>query len=378
MIVRIAGALLLLFGVLAGGAASAHKPSDSYLGLCADGRALEGQWDIALRDLDLAIGLDGDADGVLTWGEVRARHAAIADYALGRLSIARGGEACPLAPSAHLVDEHTDGAYAVLRFSGTCARAEGTLAISYGLLFDLDAQHRGLLKLEEGGDTRSAVFSAAARSQAFGATDGGRLAQFASFVVDGAKHVAIGFDHILFLVALLLPAVMVREAGQWRPTGSLRATLWNVLGIVTAFTIAHSITLSAAALQIVQVPSRLVESAIAVSVVLTALDNLVAFLPRRRWLVAFAFGLLHGLGFASVLLDLGLPPAALTISLLGFNAGVEIGQLALVLVLMPLAHGLRERRGYPRYALGAGSAVIASIAVGWVIERAFELPFMPF
>ena len=148
--------------------------------------------------------------------------------------------------------------------------------------------------------------------------------------------------------------------------------------IVTAFPIAHSITLSLAALGVVKVPSRLVESMIALSVVLTAVDNIVPFLPRRRWLVAFAFGLLHGLGFASVLLDLGLPRATLALSLFGFNVGVEIGQLILVALLVPLAHLARNHRSYSRYAVGAGSALIAFYALGWVVERALKFSFMPF
>lgn len=356
----------------------AHKPSDSYLTVRVDGSAIEGQWDITLRDLDLVLGLDADGDGTLTWGEVRARHTKIAAYALGRLAIGNADGECAIRPTAQLVDEHTDGMYAVLRFSGACLGAADALSISYGLLFDLDAQHRGLLKLEAFGDVRSAIFSAEDRSMTFKAADADRLAQFGGFVADGVKHIAIGLDHILFLIALLLPAVMVREGRTWRPTGSLRATLWNVFGIVTAFTVAHSITLSLAALEIVKVPSRLVESLIALSVLLTALDNIFPFLPRRRWLVAFAFGLLHGLGFASVLLELQLPRAALVLSLLGFNAGVEIGQLALVATLVLLAHVLRDRSAYTRYAVGAGSTAIAFVALGWAVERAFAFTFMPF
>ncbi len=358
--------------------AGAHKPSDSYLTLRAAGAQVEGQWDIALRDLDLAVGLDADGDGTITWGEVRARHAAIADYAVRHLELKSGGAACPLGVTGHLVDSHTDGAYAVLNIAATCTAPIERLDVTYGLLFDKDAQHRGLLKLESGGTTRTAVFPIDARTQGFRLVEVSAPAQLASFIADGVKHIAIGFDHILFLVALLLPAVLVRDAGGWRPTGSLRATLLNVFGIVTAFTLAHSITLSLAVLDVVRLPSRLVESLIAVSVLATALDNVVAFLPRRRWLVAFAFGLLHGFGFAAVLLDLDLPRGALALSLLGFNLGVEAGQLVLVALLVPLAHLARGHRAYSRIAVGAGSTAIAIVALGWFVERAFRLTFMPF
>lgn len=363
---------------LGSGAALAHKASDSYLTLRVEDAAIEGQWDIALRDLDLAVGLDADGDGAITWGEVRSRHDAIAAYALRNLAVSNAGEACPLAVASHLVDEHSDGAYAVLRIAGRCARPIASLEVAYSLLFDLDAQHRGLLKLEGALGTRSVVFPADNRVQAFRLAESRPLADLATFIADGMKHIAIGFDHILFLVALLLPAVLVRRGRRWEPTGDLPGTMWNVVRIVTAFTVAHSITLSLAALQVVQVPSRLVESLIAISVLATALDNIVAFLPRRRWLVAFVFGLLHGFGFASVLIDLQLPRSALVLSLFGFNIGVELGQLALVALVVPLAHLARGRRAYSRYAVAGGSGVIAFVALGWFIERAFQFTFMPF
>ena len=375
---RLAMRLALLgLALLAALTAQAHKPSDSYLALAVEGAEITGQWDIALRDLEFAVGLDGDGDGRITWGEVRSRHEAIAAYALGRLAIRSGGESCPLAATAHLADQHSDGAYAVMRLAGRCPRAVEALQVDYRLLFDADAQHRGLLKLTMGGTTRSAVFPAGEPVQEFGAAESGKWRQFASYVADGAKHIAIGFDHILFLLALLLPAVMVRRDGRWEPASSFGATARNVVGIVTAFTLAHSVTLSLATLGIVNLPSRLVESAIAASVLLAALDNIHPFLPRRRWLVAFAFGLLHGFGFASVLLDLQLPASALALSLLGFNVGVELGQLALVAMVVPLAFLARSRPAYPRFAVAAGSALIAFVSLGWLVERAFQFPFMP-
>ena len=368
--------LLAAIVAVASLACEAHKPSDSYLTLQASGSALQGRWDIAVRDLDFALGLDADGDGSVTWGELRARHAEIDAYALAHLSLRSDGEACPLSVSDHLVDEHVDGAYAVLVLTGSCPRDVRALRVGYGLFFDLDAQHRGLLRISVGGQEGSAVFSAQTPEQSFG-TAGSRGRQFLGFVADGVKHIAIGFDHILFLVALLLPAVLVREGATWRPAGSLGVTVRNVVGIVTAFTIAHSITLSLATLGVVHLPSRLVESAIAASVLATALDNLVPFLPRRRWVVAFVFGLLHGFGFASVLLDLQLPASSLALSLMGFNVGVEIGQLIIVALIVPLAYAARTRVAYRQLAVAAGSVAIGFIAFGWLVERAFAIPFMP-
>ena len=132
-------------------------------------------------------------------------------------------------------------------------------------------------------------------------------------------------------------------------------------------------TLTLAALDVVSLPSRLVESAIAASVVLAALNNLWPLITRRVWLVAFGFGLIHGFGFASVLADLGLPQEGLVLALLGFNLGVEAGQLAIVLALLPLVYGLRQSALFKGFALPASSFAIALIASLWLIERAFDL-----
>src|SRR5947207_1767443 len=254
--------------------ALAHKPSDAYLTLARDGAALSGQWDIALRDLDNALSLDANGDGEITWGEVRAKHAEIAAYAIDRLQVASAGSACPLAVTSHAIDAHTDGAYAVLKLSGRCAQSGPTLTVDYRLFFDVDPQHRGLLNLVESGHSSSVVFSAENWHRIVGGNTTTPLMQFANYLDEGVWHIWLGFDHILFLVSLLLPAVLVRRHSEWRPAQSFRAAFVDVAKIVTAFTVAHSITLSLAALGIVSLPSRWIESAIALSVVLAALNNL--------------------------------------------------------------------------------------------------------
>jgi hypothetical protein len=165
----------------------------------------------------------------------------------------------------------------------------------------------------------------------------------------------------------------VHESRRWTGVGSFRAALTEVLWVVTAFTVAHSITLSIAALQIVELPSRFVESAIAASVVLAAANNLWPLVERRRWLVAFGFGLIHGFGFASVLTELGLPKDALVLSLLGFNVGVEIGQLAVVACFLPVAYLSRNTLLYRKGVFVGGSVFIMLVALVWLAERVFNL-----
>jgi hypothetical protein len=357
--------------------AHAHKASDSYLVLNVKGQEVTGQWDIALRDIDFAIGLDANSDGDITWGEVQARHTDIVAWALGRLTLQRGGD-CTLQVVEHLVDTHTDGAYAVLRLRGSCPSAAQALAIHYRLLFDIDALHRGLLRLDLDGVAHANVLAPDTGVLSIKAGETSRLAQFGQYLIEGVWHIWIGFDHILFLLSLLLPAVLVQttlmnNARRWVGVTTFRAALTEVLWVVTAFTLAHSITLTLAALQVVSLPSRWVESAIAASVVLAAANNLIPVVSKRRWLVAFAFGLIHGFGFASVLTELGLPKDALVLSLLGFNIGVEIGQLAIVAVFLPLAYLLRNTALYRKGVFVGGSVLTMLIALLWFAERAFNL-----
>lgn len=361
-----------VFAMCMAGAASAHKPSDSYLVLHVAGKQVTGQWDIALRDLDVAIGLDQDGDGELTWDEVRARHDAIAAYALARLTLASDGAACPLRVTEHLLDDHSDGAYAVLRLQATCAADIVALDANYRLLFDIDPQHKGLLRLSHQAQTSTAIFTPSSPVQKLQVADASRWRQFGDYVKHGVWHIWIGFDHILFLLSLLLPAVLVWSAAGWQGRATFRASFIEVLKVVTAFTLAHSVTLTLATLGVVALPSRVVESAIAASVVLAALNNIRPVFERSRAVMAFVFGLIHGFGFASVLLDLGLPKTALVLSLVGFNVGVELGQLAIVAVFLPLAFAARGTVAYRRVVLLGGSSVIALIAVVWLFERVVD------
>ena len=142
-----------------------------------------------------------------------------------------------------------------------------------------------------------------------------------------------------------------------------------MLKVVTAFTLAHSVTLSLAVLDVVHFPSRWVECGIALTVLLGALNNLKPVIVKRRWAVAFAFGLVHGFGFAAILADLGLKGANLALSLVGFNAGVEIGQLAIVACVLPVAFVLRRTPAYRRAFMPAGAVAIGVIATYWLLAR---------
>lgn len=148
-------------------ALSAHKLSDSYLHLSVDGTVITGQWDIALRDLEHAIAFDANGDGKLTWGEVKQRHPEIEVYALGRLEILAGDEACLASATEHLASRRADGVYAVMRFTAKCPEPLSRLTLGYTLFFDLDPSHRGLLSLSHNGAVDESVFGPDSVEQRF-------------------------------------------------------------------------------------------------------------------------------------------------------------------------------------------------------------------
>jgi hypothetical protein len=198
------------------------------------------------------------------------------------------------------------------------------------------------------------------------------LRVFGRYVMEGIWHIWIGVDHILFLLSLLVLAPLLpsrQRVTQWRAVPQARPAVLDVLAVVTAFTLAHSITLGLSIMKWLEPPADLIEPAIALSVVLAALNNLIGWSALRRWRLAFVFGLVHGFGFANVLLDLGLPASALAAALGGFNVGVELGQLAIVLVFFPLAWLLRNTAFYRWVVVTGGSLTIAVLGTVWTLER---------
>lgn len=355
--------------------AHAHTTSDSYLTLSPTGDAIEARWDLALKDLDFAIDLDDDDDGAVTWRELDDAEARVVRYASSHLEVTAGARPCALRARGQKVTRHHDEAYAVLLLSLACEEDNpSTLDVRYSLFFEHNPGHRGLLVVEGGGTPATAVFRPdddrveillGQRMSAIGAA----LSAFSTFAIEGVWHILIGFDHILFLLALLLPAVLRRSDQGWVAHEGVREVVLDVLRIVTAFTVAHSITLCLAATGISRLPSSFVEAGIALSVALVALNNIVPVFQDNRWTVTFALGLLHGFGFSSVLMDLGLPANARVSALLGFNAGVEIGQLFVVAAFLPLAFALRRSSLYRRFVLVGGSLAVALIAMVWTVER---------
>jgi hypothetical protein len=380
--VRAACRGLLLCALLAGaGLADAHKSSDSYLQLDAAPNALTVRWDIALRDLDVALDLDSNDDGQLTWGEVKAAWPRIESYALPRLKIA----GCELRPTGRGLERRNDGTYAVIYLASPCALA-ALPSISYSLFAEVDPTHRGLARIQRPGQALallvldpSNVDSVAAQgtdSSSRGASARPLSSRWA-FLVEGARHILTGYDHILFLICLLLPAVLQRTATGWKPVERPAQAILPIVGVVSSFTVAHSITLGLAALKIVSLPSWFIDPAIVATIVLAALDNIWPIFPVRRIVVTFCFGLIHGFGFASVLSELNLPMADFALALLQFNVGLEIGQLIIVVVATTVLFGLRDWPRYRPLVVRGGSLAAMVFAAVWFIERAANLSILP-
>jgi hypothetical protein len=364
---------LLLLAWFWGSLALAHKPSDSYLRITSGEERLSAQWDISLKDLEFLIGLDANRDGEITWGEVKSQRQAIAAHALSRLHLTADGNACELQVAELLVTQHSDGGYAVLALETNCPGDVAVLTIDYKLLFDVDPTHRGLVLYADGGNVSTHVLSPDNSTLELRTGEGSVWHTLADYVREGVWHIWIGYDHILFLLSLLLPAVLVRRNNHWHAVQSFRPACMAVLKIVTVFTLAHSITLWLAVMDYVTLPGRLVEATIALSIIITALNNLYPVLPLAGWAIAFVFGLVHGFGFANVLLDLGLSSLTLGVALLGFNVGVELGQIAIVLVFLPLAFLLRETAFYRWVVFRFGSVLVAIVGGIWLVERVFEV-----
>jgi hypothetical protein len=348
----------------------AHVASNSFLTVRVEDARLEGTLELSVRDAEIAVGLDSNHDGEVTWGEVRASQEALVLYLREHLQLSAPTGACALRFGAVKVNARVDGNYLWQPFTAICPAALRRLTIDYRILDEEDPSHRGLLTLVAQGIGQTAVLGGAQILQSFDLQHPSLWSAFFEYLQAGIWHIWSGIDHLLFLLSLLLPAVLLRRGHRWQAVPQAAPAFFNILKVVTAFTLAHSITLSLAAFDIIHLPTRLTESAIAASIILGALNNVFPVVTEARWRIAFAFGLLHGFGFAAVLSEMGLPQGARLVSLVSFNLGVEAGQLAVVLAVMPLAYVLRGTRFYQGALMPWGSTTIAGLALVWFIQRA--------
>lgn len=343
---RRSGLAVLAVVVLATGTAWGHQQGVSY----SDVEFAEGvvRYDLALSTHD--IGADDDGDGVLTHEEVLANYSRLRQLFERAVTVEAGGTICPLSLQDFSIEPNET---IVFRLRGACREAT-PVRVVVRLLMLTRLNGYNLAKIRVGQTYEEHIFTRERGEAVVGSAAGGLAATFRRFFVLGVEHIATGYDHVLFLLALLL------VGGGFR----------SLLAIVTAFTVAHSVTLTLAVLDVVQLPPRLVESVIALSIAWVALENLLIDDARGRWRITFGFGLMHGFGFAAILRAMHLPREGLVASLLAFNLGVEFGQLAIVLAAYPVM-AVIQRSARRRLVIVLASGVILVLALTWFAERAF-------
>jgi hypothetical protein len=336
-------------GWLGAVAVAAHPANVAHARITIVETMVEVALSMNLFEVDLVLSLDRDLDGRVDAGELAARRADVAAYLRRTVGVSAGGRELA-GELGHLqVGRSADGRAvieATLTFRTEHPRRD--LAVRCEPLSELGGDHTTLARIDAGGRSQEFVFR---RGVTYGHAPG-VVATALEFLKLGMLHIVIGYDHLAFLLGLLL-------------TG---ASLPAVVKMVTAFTAAHSITLSLAVLDVVRLDPILVEIGIALSIVYVAVDNLSGRTRDGRWLVSFVFGLVHGFGFAVVLQELRLPSSGLVTSLLSFNVGVELAQIALVAVIVPALYGLTRTRLHAPLTRAA-SAVILSLGLFWLYQR---------
>ena len=416
-LIRIIGVLVVVAASCFGGVAHAHTTGETYVWLNIEEENITGRVEVNLDELREKLGLRVPESGESRDVAISDSQSQVLDYIREHFEIRVAGDLLPIQyTSVTILDLPVDeGSYAQYHYVTPKGRVPDLVTIRNTLFVEGDFTHRSLVCVERNrksgqefeGEFTAMVFGSHNPVQEFDLTHIDLLLRPRDFVWQGVLHIWIGLDHILFIVALLLPAVLVfspkvtpsSDEGQpelsgdqestqlasqdtngvlqkhstWTPSPNIRSAFFSIIRIVTIFTVAHSITLSLAALGIVQMPSRLVESMIAFSIVLVAWNTITQRFQGGTWLVIFGFGLFHGMGFASVMSELPFRMLHLVRILIGFNVGVELGQLAIVAVLFPILFLLRKTRFYVPVVLNGGSAIIGVIAAYWFIERAFKL-----
>ena len=370
--------IFVLISMFFGGGAWAHSNGENYSFINIQEKTIDGHFELNLINLrnDLHIAIDADN----TLESLKQSAALVQSHILENYAIYGYGEKLDIQFTTVELFGKSERGYAKYFFVVDVGLMPDELVFENSLFFDNNLFHRGLLLVDFNYKTQkkyksestALIFSPDNFRQTLDLNDIPQLLKRKEFIWQGMVHILIGYDHILFLVVLLLTAVLSREGGQWKVVDSFRTVLLNFVKVVTLFTVAHSITLTLAALGIVKVHSQLVESMIALSIVLVALNNIIPVFNDRKWMIILVFGLFHGLGFATVMAQLPFRMGDLIYVMLFFNIGVELGQLAIVAVLLPFLFYLsRYEKVYVTWVLTFASVAIGLMAFFWLVQRGF-------
>ena len=350
--IRILALLFLLFA----SAATAHETTRSYVRIDRTGTAVDLRIRVAFRDIEVAVWIDENLDGAITWAEVQRRIVPISDYLLAGLTLDAGG-ACVLHHTTTDVSTSGGISYLDVYFKGVCPDPDKPLQVRSRLFMEIDRDHRMFLSAMVGGGQTTTLLSAASPTITISASSSNYWVSLWAYFVGGVQHLLGGYDHITFLIVLILPAVCNRA--------NRRGAIKGVITAITGFTVAHALTLTAVLTNLLRPPSGLIEALIAVTIIVTAIDNIRPFIPAPRAAMAAAFGIIHGCGFATALGSLDLDGISFVVALLGFNLGLEVTQIALVLLLMPILYYF----GAGRRTLLFGSTLAGLAGLSWLWFR---------
>lgn len=346
--------------------ALAHDPGLSAAELAVDEQSIKINLTFARRDIEQLVPLDLNQDNQVSSSELTGSLLPLEQLAEDSVEIVIGDQPQRIIVREIVLDPSDALVFSLesLRYSG------GSFHFSVPVIPKMALGHRQFVTVVHNGKAVQAeILSATKTEMVISLQPLQWWRQTIRFVWEGIWHIWIGFDHILFLVAMLLPAALMFINGAWQPREAYKPTFVQVVKIVSAFTVAHSITLSLSVFELIRLDAVLVESVIAASVIFAAANNVRPLIRKHLWIMSFGFGLIHGFGFASVLSDLGMPNAAKGQALLGFNFGVEIGQLAIIVAILPLVFIFRDQQVYRVLFLKFGSVGIAFIAAIWLVER---------
>ena len=349
-----------------------HQSSLALLELNVQDEHITGSYRLAIKDAHVLVDLDSNFDNRITWKEVVDNEQQLKRLVYSNLSINTKDTLCILKIDKLLLDNLNSNRYLYFPLDFNCNHKMEELSMNYSLLFNKDADHKAYMSVNYNKKSMNGLFSENKLSQTLILSQESVWESFIEFVKEGIIHIFIGIDHILFLLALLLPSVLILRNKSWIPNNSLKETLLNVFKIVTAFTLAHSITLTLSILGFISLESWIIESFIAFSVILAGLNNLTGTVSKRLWILVFVFGLIHGMGFASVLNELHLENSSKLITLFGFNLGVELGQAVIVGVIVPFIFLIRKFSFYKPLVLKLGSILIIAMGMIWLYERLFS------
>ena len=371
---------LLIFAFVAQNAL-AHHPDHSYLYLRIYKDAFGGRVEINVEDMNRVFGY-GFPDS-LTMKDLEPHITDIQNYIKDGTQFSANGKTFPIKFSTSEIlnlGEEIDIAQFNFDLQNVDALPDD-IDIYYSLILDKISKHRAPLIVEynfkagviNNYGQMTDIFTPNRQNIRLSLTDTSIWKGFWALIKLGVWHIWIGLDHILFILALILPSVVRRDdSGKWRPVPEFGKAFWYILKIITFFTIAHSITLAIAAMGWIDLPSHIVEAIIAISIALAALHNIIPILKHKEWMIAFGFGLFHGFGFASVLGEKGLGGDYLIPSLLGFNVGVEVGQVLIICMIFPILFLFRKTKYYPPF-IKYGSMLLIIISIYWFIERFFQV-----